>query len=286
MQINLAKNIGFCPGVKRATGIAKKTIKKYPPPIFMLGPLVHNEEVAEDFEKQGIKIVSSLVQVPRGFVLIISAHGIGPKLEKEVLNKKIKIVDTTCPWVKRIQRLAQNFSSRGYKIIIVGDRYHREVKGINAWVKNKALIISNMAEAKKTTKKKLREKIILLSQTTQNEKKFRKIAKILKKAFPKIKILETICKTTTKRQKEVQKMAKVNDSMIIIGSKNSSNSKRLYEISKKINKKTYFIRNSKFLKRDWFKNVKQIGIASGASVPLRVIKEVKSFLKNYKTKSQ
>jgi len=274
MEIILAKNIGFCPGVKRAVKIAQKAIKKHGPPIFLFGPLVHNEEVAKAFKKQGALEASSVKKVPLGARLIVSAHGIGPILRKEILEKKIKITDTTCPWVKRTHNFVENISLKGYEIILLGEKRHREVKGIEEWG-SKIWVASSLKEVKSTFKKIKKKKVAFISQTTQRKKLFDEAAELLRNKFPKIIIFDTICRMTLLRQKEIEGLAKKSDVMVVVGSKNSANSKRLYEISKKINKKTHFVSGLGDLKKEWFKKTEKIGISSGASAPPEFVRKIK-----------
>ncbi len=279
MEIVLAKNIGFCPGVKRAVKIAREAIKKYSPPIFMLGPLVHNEEVARFFKDKGAQEVSSISKVPKGSYLIISAHGIGPVLRKKISNKKIKIIDTTCPWVKRTHNFVKKFLSKGYKIILLGEKKHREVEGIKEWGSG-VKIVSTKKEILGVFKKIEADKIAFVSQTTQSKKLFDEAAVFFRKRSPGIIIFDTICRVTLARQKEIQCLAEKSDVMIVIGSKNSANSRRLYEISKEINKKTYFVSEPEDLKRVWFKGEKRGAIASGASAPPEFVKKIKKRIKS------
>jgi 4-hydroxy-3-methylbut-2-enyl diphosphate reductase len=274
MKIILAKNIGFCPGVKRAVKIAKGAIKKYGPPIFMFGPLVHNEEVTKSFKESGALEVSSIKSVPLGSRLIISAHGIGPISRKEIINKKIKIIDTTCPWVKRTHNFVKNNYLKGCEIILLGEKKHREVEGIKEWG-SKVWIVSSLKEAEKTLKKIKSKKIAFVSQTTQKKKLFDEIVRLFRKKSPGIIIFDTICRMTLLRQKEIKGLTEKSDIMVVVGSKNSANSRRLYEISKKINKKTYFVSSLRDLRKEWFGSAKKIGISSGASAPPEFVQKIR-----------
>lgn len=277
IKISLARNIGFCYGVNRAQKIIDGVLKEKSAQVFMLGPLVHNKRVMADFVKQGIKVAKSFKGVSVGSLLIISAHGVGPEIRKEILKEKLKVIDATCPWVSNIQKLTKKLAMSGHHIILVGDKNHREVKGIKESGKGRVIVISNIGEAKKLIKKKPKwKKLTISSQTTQNEETFQKINQLFKRYFPKIKVLNTICPASRERQKEIKKMAKENDLMLVIGSKNSANSRRLFKISKKINKNTHFLAGQENLEKSWFASkIKKIGIISGASTPLEVVKEIK-----------
>jgi len=205
--------------------------------------------------------------------LIITAHGVEPEIYKIAQKKKIKIIDTTCPKVIKVQRLAQTFTKRGYEIILVGDQGHKEVEGINAWGDKKAKIVSNETDLEKIKFSK-DEKIVVLSQTTQDEKFFQKVAQFVKRKFPQAKILSTLCQATHERQEEIRQLAHQNDAVIVIGSPTSANSNRLYEIAHQINPRSYFIENAEKIKSQWIKDADTIAVTAGASTPKWVIKEV------------
>ncbi len=283
VKISLAKNIGFCYGVKRAQEMANGAFRTKSARIFMLGPLVHNNRAMADFIERGIKIVKSFKKVPADSLLIISAHGVGPKIKKEILKTRIKVIDTTCPWVSNIQKLTKKLAMSGHHVILVGDKNHREVKSVKGAGGKKVVVISNIGEAKKLIQKKPPwKKITISSQTTQDGEVFQKIANLFKKYFPGIKILNTICPASRERQKEIKKMAKENDLMLVIGSKNSANSRRLFKISKKINKNTYFVAGPENLEKSWFASkIKKMGIISGASTPMEVVKEIKEKVESF-----
>lgn len=280
MKIALAKNSGFCPGVKRAVKIAKAAVKKCGQPVFMFGPLVHNEEVAKFFKNQGAKEIDSIDKVPFGAYLVVSAHGIGPISRKKISDKKIKIIDTTCSWVKRTHKIVKDFLFDGYEIILLGEKRHREVEGIKEWGRE-VKVVSGEKEARAAIEKIKNKKAIFVSQTTQGKNLFDRITKLIKEMAPDTIIFDTICKVTLARQREVSGLARKSDVIIIVGSKNSANSKRLYDISKDINKKTYFVSKLNNIKRSWFYGAKKVVVASGASAPPEFIGEIKRRISFY-----
>jgi len=290
MKINLSRYAGFCDGVDRAYKIVERASKnkKVKKPIYMLGSLVHNENVVERIEKMGIKKVSFNKSVEKTFskikkigTIIVTAHGFGPALYEYAQKNNIAILDTTCPRVFRVQRLAKAFASRGAQVVILGEKNHKEVKGIYEWAGKKAQIIEAEKDLVKLKLDKKRE-VILISQTTQNENLFEEIAEKLKKKNKKVKIFNTICDTTHNRQQEVKKMAKENEVMIVIGSVHSSNSNRLNEISKELNLKTYFIDSAKKIEKKWFQDVKKVGVSAGASTPKWIIEAALNKIKKIK----
>ncbi|MFA5777122.1 MAG: 4-hydroxy-3-methylbut-2-enyl diphosphate reductase [Parcubacteria group bacterium] len=289
MKITLSQYAGFCDGVKRAYDIALKISKdkKVKKPIFVLGSLVHNNDVVRKIEKMGIGKISFDGNIDKFFssnkrkigTLIVTAHGIGPKFYKLAKEKNIDVIDTTCPKVIKVQRLAKLYSDRNYQVIIIGEKMHKEVKGIFEWSNEKAIIIDNEKDIK-NIKLNPKKKIAIISQTTQSEDFVKKISDMIRKEYPKsTEIFDTLCLTTRDRQGEVKEMAKNNDVIIIIGSPDSANSTHLWKIAKKINSRSYFVKRAGDIKKNWFENAKKIGISAGASTPLWIIERVCNFAK-------
>lgn len=287
MEISLSRHAGFCEGVGRAYEMIEK-ISKDPDikkPVFVIGSLVHNDDVVRKISKMGIKKIKIGKSLEKSIgslrgkagTLVVTAHGMGPEIYELCKKNKIDLVDTTCPKVIKVQRLAKAYSQKA-KVVIVGDKDHKEVRGIFEWSGKKAFIVENEKDLADFRAEK-NETVYVLSQTTQNADKVKEIYKILKKKYSKTKLADTICMSTNLRQEEVRKMAKKNDAMIIIGSPESANSNRLFEISKKFNKKSYFIEKAKDIKKSWLKDCKKIGVSAGASTPEWVIEGVIKFLK-------
>jgi len=289
MKIILAKSGGFCSGVKRAYNLIKNNYKEYPLPIYILGDLVHNNYVITETSSWGIKKTNNPQKIKRG-TLIIPAHGCDPKIFSLPNLKKVKLVNATCPKVSKIIAKAKIFAQEGRTVLIFGDKNHVEVKAASKATNDKSVVISSITELNNLLKKKLKKlsqkKFGLISQTTQNAKTYAKIKKRLRETNLKIKILDTICSATHRRQEEVLRLAQKTDLMIIIGSPTSANSTRLYQISKKINQKTYFIDSPQEIKKKFFKTNKVIGISAGASTPKRIIESViESVRKKWKVKN-
>jgi len=283
MEINLSKYAGFCDGVKRAYNMVDSLdLEKARRPVFILGSLVHNDEVNKKVEEKGIKKIGreQLFNAKLGEIgtLIITAHGSGPDVYEIAGVKGIEIFDTTCPKVTKVQGLAKVYASRGHKIIIVGDEGHKEVRGINEWGDGNALIISKEKDLK-SINYKTDDRIAVLAQTTQNEDFFLRAGEGIREKYPNAEIINTTCSATHERQEEAREMAKNNDAMIIIGSVVSANSKRLFEISKSINPLSYFIEKAADLKREWFSGISKTGVTAGASAPHWIIEDVISSLK-------
>jgi len=270
-KITLGKHSGFCFGVRRAYDLTCVNSKDCDD-VFILGKLVHNNDVCQDLYKRGIKEIASLSDIKDGTV-IFTAHGVGPGFYEKASARGLKIIDTTCPKVMKAQRLAKNFAEKKCTVLVFGDKNHKEVKSIFEWSGRKAKVIGSFEEIKKTNLNKAK-KYCLISQTTQNVEEFKKIITYLKKNLKHFTHINTICPSTDDRQKEIRQLAKTNDAVIVIGGRDSANSHMLYEISKSINKKTYFIENSAQLKKSWFSGIKRVAVSAGASTPEWIIREV------------
>lgn len=271
LKITVGKHSGFCFGVKRAYDLACVNSKNCDS-IYILGKLVHNDDVCRDLKRRGVREIKSVDDIKEG-TIIFTAHGIGPNLYEKASERGLKIIDTTCPKVIKAQRLAKNYAEKGYRVIIFGDKKHKEVKGIREWSGSKAKIIGSLKEAKKLKLDKNKE-YCLISQTTQNVEEFKRIKDYLSKALANFIHFNTICDSTNNRQEEVRKLAKNNDVVIVIGGRDSANSRMLFEITKSLNKKVYFIENASQLKKSWINDISKVAIAAGASTPEWVIKGV------------
>jgi len=279
MKITLAKSAGFCFGVKRAIEIAVKTAQSGQK-VKMLNDIVHNEDVVKKISLLGIKKIKNLSK-GKNNTLLISAHGASATTFEKALKLCYKIVDATCPMVKQIHKTAKTWEKKGYKIIIIGDKKHSEVQGIAGQLKRRPLIIQNIKSVPFKEIEKTKKAAIVV-QSTRNLQDTLKIVDIIAEHVKELKFFNTICRPTQKKQKEIQTLPLENDIMIIIGSKASANTKRLYEISKMLNRKSFWIQSKKDIKPLWFKNVKNVGITAGASTPGSTIKEVIERIKKIK----
>lgn len=283
MEIILSKYAGFCEGVARAYDIVEK-IAKDPGtkrPIFVLGSLVHNADVVAKIESMGVRKMSAdanLIGSPDSFgekigTLVITAHGIGPEVFDWAKENDVDVVDTTCPKVIKVQKLAELFSKKGCQIIILGEKDHKEVKGVYGWAGKKALIVETEDDLENLALDGTK-KIALVSQTTQNEDFFNQVSGRISEKYPEAEIINTVCQTTHNRQSEIKELASECDVAIIIGSPDSANSTRLFEIAKSINSKAYFIQRADELEQEWFGGAEKVAVTAGASVPKWVIDEV------------
>lgn len=271
MKIHLAKSAGFCFGVRKAINIALETAKTKKP-IFMLGDIVHNETVVRQIQKTGIKKINRL-SCGEGKTLLIRAHGCSKRTLQKAKKLGYAIIDATCPMVKEIHKIADSLENKGYRIIIIGDKLHDEVQGIAGQLKSKAVIIDKPENIPEALIKKIKRAGVIV-QSTQNLDNVEQILDVLRKYIPQLIFQNTICNPTRIKQNEVKSMPLENDLMIIIGSKTSANTKRIYEIAKPLNKNSYWINSAKEIRKAWLKNVQNVGITAGASTPESTINEV------------
>jgi len=284
VEILIAKHSGFCEGVERAYRIALEQIQAGRS-VFMLGNLVHNTQVVEKFKKLGAKTVKDLSEIPQGAqgILIISAHGVPPEVYEKGKGLGLGIVDTTCAWVKKAQRIAKELAEEGRAIIIVGDKGHKEVIGLVGWSGGSAKVIEDIKDIEslgdiegiKPALPAGRDiKVGIVAQTTQAKEHFEKIVSEIKKISKDVKVFDTICGATTKRQNSAVELAKKVDLVLVIGDKMSANTKRLTELCTKTATETHQIQTVEELDASWLEGKGKIGITAGASTPDWVIKNV------------
>ena len=269
MEILVAKSGGFCRGVKKAVDTAL-TID--PENTYIYGEIIHNKEVVDTITKRGIITVDSLSEVPDGATLIIRSHGAAKKVFDECADRGIKVVDCTCEFVRRTQRIADEQHRAGNTVIIIGERTHPEVIGINGWCEEQAYIFASEDDDFSVLPEK---KCCVVAQTTFSKEKFEKIIKIIKDRRGKtVEVFETICYTTIGRQNEAGELAKQCDAMLVIGDLNSRNTNKLYDICAKYCSNVFRMRNSDDLDYHKIKRFKKVGIVTGASTPNAQTQEV------------
>lgn len=276
MKIYTAKNAGFCFGVKRAMDMAYKCAAGTKQgPVYSFHEIIHNPQEVQKLEQAGARHVEAISDIKDGATVIVSTHGITPQEQHALKSKQLEILDTTCPYVKKIHRIVEKLAQEDYEILIVGDRDHLEVRGILGYAGKRGAVISSKEDVEKI---KPGRKTGVVSQTTQNEKEYQDILGLItKKVFSvrqaEVRMFHTICDATQLRQDEAIKLAAKTDIMIIIGGNNSANTKRLYELSKKKQKRTYHVEDAAGIKKAWFKGCKNAGISGGASTPDEAIEK-------------
>ncbi len=277
MEIKIAEYSGYCFGVKRALKLTEETIKKHHgknKKIFTLGSLINNPGVTEELLKKGLISAKDIEEMDNDGIFIIRSHGMSPHLINEIREKKeVEIIDATCPFVKKAQARAESLAKAGYFVVIIGNKNHPEVQGIKGYILNKNyMVIENEKDLEKLIDKK---KIGVVVQTTQTKEKLSLITNKLLEKTKELIIYNTICDTTRKRQASTAKLAENVDIMIIVGGKNSANTRHLMEISERINNSAYHIESYWEIKPEWFRDKKRVGISGGASTPVKDIIDVK-----------
>ena len=275
MKILLAKDAGYCFGVRDAVSLAYETAEKEGE-VFMLGDIVHNENVVEELEEAGVKVVNSLDKVPDNKPILFRAHGTVPDVWKESKMREMEVVDATCPLVTEIHEEVKKLHSENRKIIIVGDHGHDEVNGIKEQVEN-AIVVANPEEAMQLRKIK---KAGVVSQSTQMIENVQEIINILMTKVFDLRFVNTICFPTRRNHEQIKNLSEICDIMIVIGSFTSANSKRLTELAKMRNERTFQVTSAEDLEIDWFQSSDTVGISAGASTPDNIISEVMDKIKS------
>ena len=274
MLIKKAKSYGFCFGVKRAVEIAENSKNAV-----TLGPLIHNPLEIERLSKNyNVKYVDSIDKIDENIKrVIVRTHGIPKEKYNELLRKNIEVIDATCPFVKKPQEIVEEMSKSGYDIVIFGDKNHPEIQGVKSYcVHNRVFVVLDEDELKDIH---LREKIATVAQTTRKINDYLKIAEYLIKNHKEVRVFNTICNATFENQDAVRELSREADIMIIVGGKNSSNTKQLFNIAKE-NCEAYLVESEDELDKEWFKNKKLCGISAGASTPEWLVEKIISKIKD------
>ncbi|WP_148799285.1 4-hydroxy-3-methylbut-2-enyl diphosphate reductase [Campylobacter concisus] len=267
MKIELASSYGFCFGVKRAIKIAENAGDAA-----TIGPLIHNNEEINRLEKNyNVKTLEGIDELKDEKKAIIRTHGITKNDLAELKKTDIKVIDATCPFVTKPQQICEKMSEEGYDVVIYGDVHHPEVKGVKSYAKGSVYVVLEESELEGI---KFKQKVALVSQTTRKVEKFMQIANYLMLHVKEVRVFNTICNATFENQEAAKNLAKRADVMIIIGGKNSSNTKQLYLISKNFCEDSYLIESEEELEKSWFDGKNLCGISAGASTPDWIIQKV------------
>ncbi len=269
MKILVAKDAGYCFGVRDAVNLAYDTAKDHGE-VYMLGTIVHNEKVVEDLSKAGTKVVDKIDEVPKDKPILFRAHGTAPTVWDKAKNKNLNIIDATCPLVIEIHDEIKKLEAEGRRTIIIGDHGHDEVVGIAAQVEN-PIILANVEEAKALRKMK---KAGVVSQSTQMIENVQEIINVLVEKVFDLRFVNTICFPTRRNHEQIKELATKCEVMIVIGSFTSANSKRLTQLALERNKRSYQLTNADDLEKSWFENCETVGISAGASTPDDIIRDV------------
>lgn len=276
MEVKIARNAGFCFGVKRAMKMAWNEVEQYSDSIYALGPIIHNKQAVSKYEEKGLKTVDSIDFIPSNNHMIIRSHGVSESIYKDATQKNINIVDTTCPFVKKIHDIVRNHYNEGYKIIVIGDKNHPEVIGINGWCNDSADIIKNIEDIEQISIDNTK-KYCVVAQTTINLDLYNNIVDILSNSIKDVLFYNTICSATKVRQEAAKELSNEVDCMIVVGGKHSSNTQKLVQICKGF-VPTFAIETKVELDSEKLKKYEKIGITAGASTPDWIIEEVVNFI--------
>lgn len=280
MKVELAKSAGFCFGVEKAVNTVYEEAKKENEIVYTLGPIIHNEEVVKDMKKRGVEAVKmeDLASLPKGTV-IIRSHGVSRDVYNFVKQSGHRVVDATCPFVKKIHAIVSVQSGKDKTVVIIGNPDHPEVMGIKGWGDENTYAVENVEQFINLDLKK-DEEIIIVAQTTFNHKKFQEIIDKISLLGYDVRCFNTICNATQERQAEAKKIASNVDAMIVIGDKKSSNTGKLVEICQEECKNTVFIQTLEDLNYDALLSVDSVGITAGASTPKHIIEEVQNIVRS------
>ena len=266
--IYLAQPRGFCAGVERAILIVEEALKKFGAPIYVRHEIIHNAYVVKDFESRGVVFINDLSMVPKGAILIFSAHGVSKAVRYEADNQELTVFDATCPLVAKVHAEVVRLKERGYQIIMIGHHGHPEVEGTMGQVEESIYLVERLSDVANLSFSET-DLLAYVTQTTLSIDETREITAALLRRYPQIHApkRQDICYATQNRQDAIKAMGPNVDLVIVVGSQNSSNSKRLYELASSLNIPAYLVDDPRQIKNKWFKGVANIGITAGASAP-------------------
>ncbi len=275
LRVILAQPRGFCAGVERAIEIVERALSKFGPPIYVRHEIVHNRSVVEDLRKRGAIFVDELAEVPPGAWTIFSAHGVARKIQEEAAERELPVIDATCPLVAKVHNQGRRYASQGREVILIGHAGHAEVEGTIGQVPGKVHLIQTVADVARLEVADP-QKLAYVTQTTLSVDDTRGIIAALEARFPGIvgPDVRDICYATQNRQQAVRELGRQVDLILVVGSRNSSNSNRLREIGAELGKPSYLIDDAADLDPAWFADVRSVGVTAGASAPELLVQGV------------
>ena len=275
LKVVLAQPRGFCAGVERAIEIVERALKKYGPPIYVRHEIVHNRHVVDDLRTRGAIFVDELDEIPPGAMTVFSAHGVAKKVEQVARERGLPVIDATCPLVAKVHNEGRRYAAAGREIVLVGHAGHAEVEGTVGQIDGVVHLVQTVADVA-TLNPGTPNRLAYITQTTLSVDDTRGIINALKERFPAIvgPDVRDICYATQNRQQAVRDLAQVVDMILVVGSRNSSNSNRLKEIGDEIGKPAYLIDDADALQADWFKGIGTVGLTAGASAPEMLVQGV------------
>jgi 4-hydroxy-3-methylbut-2-en-1-yl diphosphate reductase len=280
MKATLVRPRGFCAGVVRAIDIVDIALKKFPHPIYVRKEIVHNRAVVENFKRQGVIFIDSLQEAPEGSLVIFSAHGVSPAVREEAKQRRVKVIDATCPLVTKVHLEVHKYVRDGYSIILIGHKEHDEVVGTTGEAPDKIQVVGSVEEVNSVVVPDPK-KVVCLTQTTLSVDETKEIALAIKARFPDV-VTPTkgdICYATQNRQDAVKQLITDGiDLLLVVGSRNSSNSIRLCEVARAQGVASHLIDNASEINPDWLSGVVKVGVTAGASAPEYLVEEVVKYL--------
>lgn len=280
MRILLAAPRGFCAGVNMAIETLERALRRYGPPLYVYHEIVHNRWVVNEFVQRGVHFVESLDLVPNGGIVIFSAHGVSPEIRREAAARNLHVIDATCPLVTKVHREVQRFAAMGYTILLIGHAGHDEIIGTMGEAPDQIRLIKDEQEAL-TVDVPDPEHVAYTTQTTLSVMDAARIVECLRRRFPKLvgPARDDICYATQNRQEAVLELAREADVFLVVGSQNSSNSRRLAEIAQRTGIPAYLVDGPEDLKKEWFSAEQTVGITAGASAPEHLVQGCIEFLR-------
>lgn len=279
VKILLAQEAGFCFGVRRAIEITYRALEEGRGKVYTFGELIHNHQFIEKMKADGIKVAEKIEEIPEGATVVIRSHGIAPEMERK-LRERFRVVDATCPYVKKSQQIASQIVSSGTELVIFGDSNHPEIRGIQGYAEGKAVVVKDEEEAKKLPKKAVRA---VIAQTTNIIESYKKVVGELLERSELLQVFQTICPSTLMKQRSARELALKVDLMLVIGGKHSSNTKKLYKTCLEVQPNTYHIESEEDLNLIDLEKYEKIGITAGASTPDFVIEKIIEIIKRKNT---
>ena len=278
-KVLLAAPRGFCAGVVRAIDIVNIALEVFPKPVYVRKEIVHNRHVVARLQNRGAIFVESLAEVPRGKTVIFSAHGVSPQVREEARRRELRVIDATCPLVTKVHLEAERYAARGYTILLIGHEGHDEVIGTMGVAPERIRLVTSVEDVARL---QIEEgtPLVYLTQTTLSLEDTRAIVEALRRGFPQVEgpPSEDICYATQNRQIAVRELSRKSDLILVVGSRNSSNSNRLVEEAIKEGTRAYLIDDHEAIRSEWLQDVKIVGVTSGASAPEILVAEVVNWL--------
>ena len=282
IRVVLAQPRGFCAGVERAIEIVERALKKYGPPIYVRHEIVHNRHVVDDLRKRGAIFVDELDQIPPGAMTVFSAHGVAKRVEELAEERGLPVIDATCPLVAKVHNEGRRYAAAGREIVLVGHAGHAEVEGTIGQISGKVYLVQTVEDVQ-ALQPRTPDKLAYITQTTLSVDDTRHIIAALKARFPAITgpDVRDICYATQNRQQAVRNLAHAVDVILVVGSRNSSNSNRLREIGEELGKPAYLIDDASALRPEWFESIGSVGLTAGASAPEMLVQGVIDGLRRF-----